>query len=442
LIKNNKKKIIFDATVLVSGQVSGDIYKTGLYRVSYETLIIFCQLNLYEIFLFDVYYRERELNKIVSEEFPGCIVLKVYSSWYRIFIFPVSNLIDKLRLFEQKRQRDLLRTLAWMFKNILIFLEKVAKKTDKTFFHERNLKREIAKCDLYYSTYFPIPHIIRSDTGIKKVYTIHDMIPIINPEYFSSPYNKYILKEVVDNIKSEDYVICVSESTKRDLLRYRHNLEEKKIIVSYPAASDKFYKVIDLIKIEQIKCRYKINCEKYILSVCTIEPRKNLLILIKAYKNILIKIPDFKLKLVLIGSYGWSSDQLIKDIEEVNSNYHTPIILTGFIPDQDLAVLYSGAYMFVYPSLYEGFGLPVLEAMQCGIPVITSNKSSLPEVVGDSGILFDPSDNIALENAIQNLLNNPALRQSMAEKAVRRALKFNWGKTSKTIVDTLDLAIL
>lgn len=437
-----RRKIIFDASVLVSGNISGNIHKTGLYRVSYEILQRLIECNNIDIYIFDVFNRERELKKYVQNDFPKCNRIKVYSILYRLLIFPLGDFADYLRNIQKSYNNPIFLIFAGLLKNCLLLIEKAAKKIESLFFINLNLKKWINKCDIYYSTYFPIPEQVRMNRNIKKVYTVHDIIPIIHPEYFSSSFNEKILIEVIDNIKTDDFVISVSESTKRDILKYRHDLIEKQIIVSHLAASDKFYKVTDFTKIEYIKNKYKINCEKYILSVCTIEPRKNLGVLIKAYKSLLENTPEFNVKLVLIGSYGWNSGQLIKDIEEINSNYQTPIILTGFIPDDDLADLYSGAFMFVYPSLYEGFGLPVLEAMQCGLPVITSNNSSLPEVVGDSGILIDPSDNIALENAIKNLYNNPDLRQSLTEKSLLRAKKFNWEKTSKTIVDTINLEVL
>lgn len=439
---NSKKRIIFDASVLVSGNVSGDIYKTGLYRVSYEILSNLCKQNLYELFLFDVFFRERELIKFVQKDFPGCFRLNVHSYWYRILFFPIGGFIDKLRVLEDGEKRLITDIPAWILKNILIIIEKVAKKIDKSFFRTGNLIKEIDKCDLYYSTYFPMPEQIRSDKKIKKVYTIHDIIPILHPEYFSSPYNYYLVKEVVDSISLEDYIICVSESTKKDLITYRADLNPDHAFVALLAASENFQPVSNVEEINRIKKKFKIPLNiNYLLSVCTLEPRKNLKTVIESFRNILQKVKTRDLVLVLTGSPGWKSDLLIEEIKELNKRFNNSIILTGFVTDNELAVLYSGAYAFLYPSLYEGFGLPPLEAMQCGAPVITSNSSSLPEVIGDCGIMIDPTSISELTDAITLLYENKRQRNLMSKKAIRRAACFNFNYTVDIILKIFNLAL-
>jgi glycosyltransferase involved in cell wall biosynthesis len=437
-----KIKIVFDSSVLVSGNVSGDIHRTGLYRFSYEVLSELVKSADHKIYLFDVFQRERELKKYIQKEFNQCERIHVYGLLFRILIFPIGNLSDRLREIQLSNNANMIGIFSGLAKNGLLLFERGARYIERKFFISARIKRSFRKCDIYYSTYYPLPLEVRNNVKIKKVYTVHDMIPILHPEYFSSSFNEKLLKEVVDNIRTGDFVISVSESTKRDILNYRCDLKEEQIIVTHLAASDKFYRVEDVFKIERIKCKYKINFEKYILSVCTIEPRKNLTSLIQAFKNIIEKEPDINLNLVLIGSYGWNSGELIKEIEEINLNYQKRIILTGFVPDEDLASLYSGALMFVYPSIYEGFGLPVLEAMQCGLPVITSDKSSLPEVIGDSGILIDPTDIIALETAIWNVYKNPDLARNLREKAMQRVLRFNWQNTSRKILEIMNSIII
>lgn len=433
---NNKKRIIFDASVLVSGHVSGDIHKTGLYRVSYEILTNLCAKNLHEYLLYDVFSRERELKKYVQKDFPGCSRLNVYSFWYRTMFFPIGDFIDKLRLREQIGKKGGTNIPAWLIKNILIIVEKVAKKIDKNFFHKRNIRKELDNCDIYYSTYFPVPSQIRLHKKIKRIYTLHDMIPILHPEYFSSPYNQSLVKEVVDNIEPDDYVICVSESTKKDLINYRPELKNDHITVSLLAASDNFYKVNDEEKIEDVRDKYNIPSEKkYLLSVCTLEPRKNLRLLFEAFRELLLACKTTDLVLVLTGSPGWGSDIMIAEISELNEQFNNSVILTGFIPDNELAALYSGSYIFVYPSFYEGFGLPPLEAMKCGVPVISSNTSSLPEVVGNCGIFVDPTSKTDLVNAIMLLLGNIELRNTLAKKSLLRASDFSWEKTTEMITN-------
>lgn len=438
---NIKKRIIFDASVLVTGNVSGDIYKTGLYRVSYEILTSLCQQNLYELFLFDVFFRERELIKFVQKDFPVCSRLNVYSYWYRLLFFPLGDIIDKLRILEHGSKSRITNIAAWLIKNILICIERVAKITDR-YFHNRNIRKDINNCDLYYSTYFPIPDIIRSDKKLKRVYTIHDIIPIIHPEYFSSSYNQYLVKEVVDNISIEDYIICVSESTKKDLLTYRPDINPNQAVVALLAASENFQLVTDEDKINRIKEKFNIPPNvKYLLSVCTLEPRKNLKVVIESFGNILLKVKTGDLILVLTGSPGWKSDRLIEEIKEMNMKYDNAIILTGFVTDDDLAVLYSGAYAFLYLSLYEGFGLPPLEAMKCGAPVISSNTSSLPEVLGESGVMIDPTSISELTDAITLLYENKDLRNMMSKKSIQRAEGFKFSITGAIIQRVFNLAL-
>jgi glycosyltransferase involved in cell wall biosynthesis len=429
-----KKKVIFDVTVLVSGNVSGNIHKTGLYRVAYEVLKNLEKLELYDILLFDVYYREREIRKYVQKDFPTCSRLRICSLWYRIFFFPLGDIIDQLRKSEQASQKRTFQFFLWGFKNTLILLDRVARKIDRRIFRNRIQRREIKKCDIYYSTYFPIPVLIRLNERLKKVYTIHDMIPVMHPEYFSSPYNQLLLKEVVDNISLNDFVICVSESTKKDVLRYRSDLNPNQIVVDLLGSSEYFYPVRDRGKIDEIRARYNIPLNKrYLLSVCTIEPRKNLKTVLTSFKEILNEDRCTDLILVLTGSPGWGSDILMDEINKINERYNCSIILTGFVNDEDLSVLYSGAYAFIYLSLYEGFGLPPLEAMQCGVPVISSNTSSLPEVIGDAGILVDPAGIAEIKDAINLLYNDLNFRNSLAHKSLNRSSEFQWTKTTNII---------
>lgn len=440
--KKDKIKLIYDATVLVSGNVSGELYKTGLYRVSYEILSILLGQKSYEVILFDIYNRERELKEYVQKDFPESTLIKVHSFWYRILFFPVGNCIDKLRFLEQEKIKRRKITPEWIFKNILIILEKAAKKIDRNFFLNRNLKEEINKCDLYYSTYFPIPEVIRSEKKLKKIYTIHDMIPILHPEFFSSPYNKLLVKDVVDNISVDDYVICVSESTKKDLLKYRPELNHDQVVVALLAASEKFHKVQDEEKINRIKEKYNIPLNKdYLLSVCTLEPRKNLITVLKSFRNLLMKGMVGDLVLVLTGSPGWKSDVLLADIKVLNEKYNNSIIITGYVTDDELTILYSGAYAFIYLSLYEGFGLPPLEAMKCGVPVIASNGSSLPEVIGDCGILINPTDISELTNAIIRLHGNRNLRNDLGHKSFLRASEFDFCKTVNIIQQAFEMSL-
>jgi glycosyltransferase involved in cell wall biosynthesis len=168
----------------------------------------------------------------------------------------------------------------------------------------------------------------------------------------------------------------------------------------------------------------------YILSVGSIQPRKNLARLVKAYASLRGKYAQTELpKLVLVGKCAWLYDETLRALEQTGVS--ESVILTGYVPETVLPALYSGALCFVYPSFFEGFGLPPLEAMKCGAPVIVGNKTSLPEVVGNAGLTVDPFDVSAIAAAIENLINDSVLRRELSVKGRERAELFDWRETAK-----------
>ncbi|MFA5271492.1 MAG: glycosyltransferase family 1 protein [Candidatus Omnitrophota bacterium] len=285
--------------------------------------------------------------------------------------------------------------------------------------------------DIFHSTFFKIPDFIQNIPDIKKVITIYDLIPILHPEYFTESRPEFF-KTIIKSIKSENYVISISQSTRNDLCNYLPSVSPDNVKVIYPAASSLFHKVNDQVRINFVKNKYKIPNEPYILSLCTLEPRKNIALLIRAFRS-LIETEKIPLNLVLVGGKGWKYDSIFAEISKNKSKNR--IFLTGYALDGDLASIYSGAMMFVYPSIFEGFGLPPLEAMQCEIPVITSNASSLPEVVGDAGIMVDPHDQDGLAQSILNLFKDSNLRATLSQRSKKQAAKFNWKNNIDETVD-------
>lgn len=436
------EKIVFDASVLISGYISGNLHKTGLFRVSHEILKQLVKSGSFEIYLFDVYHRERELIKYVQKEFKQCKRIKEHSYLFGLIVFSAGNFADYLRDIQKSTTSRIVSLLAGGLKNTLLIIEKGAGKADRLFFGSRKLNKSLNRCSLYFSTYYQIPLDIRENAGIKKVYTVHDLIPLIHPEYFSSPYNTILLKDVVDTIGKNDYVVCVSESTKRDLISFRPDLDLSHFIVAPLAAAEFFWPVKDEEILRAIKEKHKIpQDKKYLLSVCTFEPRKNLKTLIAAFRILLEQGNVEGTSLVLTGAPYWAKDPLLDEISIINKEYPGKILITGFVSDKELAVLYSGAYAFVYSSFYEGFGLPPLEAMQCGAPVICSETSSMPEVVGDCGILFNPFSVTELVNAITLLMLDKNLRNELAQKSLIGAASFNWSLTSSAIETVFNVAL-
>ena len=262
------------------------------------------------------------------------------------------------------------------------------------------------KCDIWHATSF-FEASLGDNTPM--VVTIHDMSTFLFPSQRGESVSKRLSIRTGKVLNRAKRVIAVSESTKKDILKFFPSINKNKIKVIYLSPNPIFQ------KIESIKK------EKIILTVGTIEPRKNLRRLINAYVKLPKKIIN-NYKLVIVGANGWNNSNIYESAKKLVKEKR--IIFTSYLPDDELAVLYNKAEIFVYPSLYEGFGLPVLEAMKSGLPVITSNISSLPEVVGKSGILVDPHKTADITASITKLIENKKLREKLSSDGLVRANRF------------------
>jgi glycosyltransferase involved in cell wall biosynthesis len=276
------------------------------------------------------------------------------------------------------------------------------------------------KIDVYigfFADFFPLFFFL----PVKKIWLIHDLVWKLFPET-TDMNSRYKNRAIVRNMKRADLLLSVSENTRKDLLGL---LDIKKEIVTLHNAADRkvFYKA-DSKSVALIKKKYGIT-RPYILSVCTLEPRKNLAALLDAYAKIERR---GRHQLVLVGMSGWKNTKLFDMIERHPAK--DSILVTGYVPAEDLAPLYSGAAVFVFPTLYEGFGMPVLEAMQCGCPVISSTSSSIPEVAGDACVLVDPLDTEGLASSMANVLSDRTLRNGMSRKGLARSKEFSWEKSA------------
>jgi glycosyltransferase involved in cell wall biosynthesis len=297
--------------------------------------------------------------------------------------------------------------------------------------------------NVFHSPFFSIPNKVRGRKNLSAFITVHDIIAILFPEYVegTSKNQQHYLKTIIDGIQNDDWVICVSQKSKGDLCNYRKDIDPRRVFVTPLGASDWFYPCRDAAKLEMVQAKYKIPAGQYILSVCTFEPRKNLAHLIRCFSQLVRLEPLNDLRLVLVGSLGWKYESIFKELTGTDEAIRNRIILAGRVADEDMAAMYSGAIAFVYPSLYEGFGLPPLEAMQCGIPVITSNTSSLPEVVGNAGIMVDPHDADALCQAMIQLATKTDLRQAMCQKSLDQAGLFSWAHCANQTLAAYDTAV-
>jgi len=280
------------------------------------------------------------------------------------------------------------------------------------------------EADLYHSHYLPLPEFKAAAVPVKML-TVYDIIPLIHPEYFDESFVddfKYIMASFSPE---KDFLFAISECTKRDLCSWFDMDPERIFVTPLAAATDLYYPVQDKEELAKVRTKFSIPDGRYFLTLATVEKRKNLQTSIDCFRKVAGEVGNEDLHFVLVGTQGWKVKELMEEIEQ-DPLLQDRVIFTGFVADKYLSALYSGAEAFLYPSLYEGFGLPPLEAMQCGLPVITSNSSSLPEVVGDAGLLVDPTDKDGMCDAMLTLLNDTAIHQEFREKGIERAAQFSW----------------
>src|SRR4030042_3584261 len=290
------------------------------------------------------------------------------------------------------------------------------------------------KADVFHCPDYLVPPTLNR----KIVLTIHDLAFIRFPEFNFDWFIKKYTREVKKNARISKKIIADSESTRNDIVNF-FGIDPLKVEVIYLAADDIFRKLSEKEKNMDVLKKYQID-KKYILSVGTIEPRKNFAALIRTFNNIKKTKIGSGYKLVIVGRTGWKSEVTYKEKE--NSPYSDDILFTGRIADQDLIQLYNWAELFVYPSFFEGFGIPPLAAMNCGLPVIAFDTSSLKEVVGDAGILIPSDNNTELQNQIQIVLENDDIREKLKEKSLNRAKKFSWEETAQKTLDIYNKIIL
>lgn len=260
------------------------------------------------------------------------------------------------------------------------------------------------------------------------VVSLHDLSFEHLPQTFNRRSRTQLRLTVRHSARRAAHILTLSDHTRRDVID-TYSIAQDKVTAIPPAAPAHFCPVTDAMELQRVRHTYGINGE-YVLSVGSIQPRKNLVRLIKAYAALRDRHTGNRFpKLVLVGKCAWLYDETLRALDE--TKVRDSVVLTGYVPEADLPVLYSGALCFVYPSYFEGFGLPPLEAMKCGAPVIVGNATSLPEVVGDAGLKVDPFDVSAIASAIEELINNSELRQELKAKGSKRAEMFDWRNTAQ-----------
>ena len=322
-------------------------------------------------------------------------------------------------------------------------LRSLADRVDRTLFWpwaaaaravmRRKLIQVLDGADVFHSS----DVLLWEQPGALNVVTIHDLTTLLFPEHHTA--NTCEMQALVRRFAQEkaDTVIAVSEATKRDILA---NLEipNERVRVVHNGVGSAFHPIENRESLTRVLTPLGLSPGGYILHVGTIEPRKNLVRLVDAYYQARQAIPPPAPKLALAGSKGWQFREVFKRVEELM--LWEEVVFLGMVPTDILPALYSGAALFAYPSLYEGFGLPPLEAMACGTPVVASNTSSLPEIVGDAGVLIDPTDAGALADALTSLLNDAERRADLSTRGLARAKLFSWRRTAAEMLKIYTLA--
>lgn len=287
--------------------------------------------------------------------------------------------------------------------------------------------------DIYHSFDLRLPHKIKG----KSIMTIYDLIPFLFPGLCKNINSKYFYNYMKSNAERADIIITISEYSKKEIIKLLKISEEKIKIV--PAGIDilKYSKNNSMHEIKNIIDKYKLP-SKFILYLGALEPRKNIPNIILGFSKYKEERVDSDIKLVIAGKKAWQYENIFKTYEL--SKYKKDIIFTDYIDEKDKVILYKMAKLFIFPSLYEGFGMPVLEAMASGTPVITSNNSSLPEVVGEAGILVNPNSIIEISRAIAKILDGEEdYINDLIAKGKEQAKKFTWENSTKLLEDIYEM---
>lgn len=282
-----------------------------------------------------------------------------------------------------------------------------------------------ARIDLFHGTNYEAPLWHRRRT----VVTIHDLSPLLHADKHEARLARRARRRLPLAVRSSSMIITAAESAKREICEHLRVRPERVAVT--PFAPRRSFRPVPLE--ETIETRGRLGVEdEFILFVGTIEPRKNLLTLVRAFDEIMRHTPQ-RPQLVIAGREGWMMEELYSLIRQ--SGIGERVLFTGYVSEDDLRALYSSCRVSVYPSLYEGFGLPPLEAMACGAPVITSDISTISETVGRAARLVAPTDAQALASAIVELLENEAERKSLSSAGLKRAAQFSWEKTARLTLD-------
>lgn len=291
---------------------------------------------------------------------------------------------------------------------------------------------ELEDCQVYLSPLFAIPEALKQKKWIKKYTILYDCIPILYKKNYGE--NQPWWFEMFDGMNAEDHYFAISKHTKSDFLKFKSSISEENIKVIPLGADEKFLKTYDKDEIAAVKGKYKIPTDvKYVVSVCSLEPRKNLAMAVTAFIEFVKKNNIQDLVFVLVGQKWEGFSLTVPDLDQ----YSDKLILTGYVSDEDIPILYQGALFSIFTSKYEGFGLPILESLTCGTPVVVSNNSSMPEVAEEAGVYVDADSKLEHIQAYEKLYKNRELRETLSRVGKEQAKKWSWEGAADVIVSTM-----
>lgn len=406
-----KINVLYDATV-VCNILKKNSSRSGIFFVAYNVLLEFLKREEFNIYLYADDGGKLEYLIKNYPEFSNCKIYK-YS-----LIQDLYNYVSYKKLESRDKSKNFL--IRMFFSLLTSLLKKINKVLNKYFFRLQGI-------DVYFSPMKAVPDFIEKNKSIKKYIILHDAIPLIN-DYRQNANHKWYYN-LINSINSDDKYFANSLCTKQDFIEYVPKIKAENITVIPLSAGKNYTKILDTNYINQVKNKYGIPLnKKYIFSLCNLDPRKNLIFSIKNFLKFIEKNNLENFVFVLGGSYFKDFENILNENIENLGEKKDKILRIGYVDDEDMSALYSGAEMFLFPSLYEGFGIPVLEAMKCGLPVICSNTTSLPEVIGDCGITINPYSDLEMQSAMEKMYFDRDFKEKCIAKGLERAKLFTWEK--------------
>jgi glycosyltransferase involved in cell wall biosynthesis len=307
------------------------------------------------------------------------------------------------------------------FQQLSPFLLRVLRHSRSPWFIRELL---LGQVDIVHGTSFSAPRL--RNRHKRLIMTIYDLSFLVHPEFHREENVRHALQGTREAISRADAIIAISHATRQELID-RLNAPADRIVVTQLAAGSQYVRIEDSRRKTQVREKYQLPPD-FILCVGSIEPRKNIARLLEAYARLTSALQK-DVQLVIAGGTGWLNTDIYLTVCRLG--LETRVHFIGYVEENDLPVVYSLAEVFVYPSLYEGFGLPVLEAMQCGVPVLTSTVSSLPEVAGDAALLVTPTEVDDISQGLRRLLENADLRAEVRARGYQRAREFSWERCAR-----------